>query len=137
MKRIIAAGFAGALIFSGTASAASPAKQIAALQKQVKSLTVTVKKQTKDINTLKNYAAISIAYEFCLTGVVADALQSTWTTIDQASATPLFGEQQTISDSKTCSLLKITRQAIRTPPTTSVFSALTALLSRTSAFRLG
>ena len=50
----------------------------------------------------------------------------------------LFGPQQTISDADTCSPLQITRQGIRNPPTTSVFSALTALLSRrTTAFRLG
>ena len=60
-------------------------------------------------------------------------------TLDKAGGTSLFGPQQTISDADTCSALPVTRQGIRTPPTTSVFSALTSLLSSGKAptFRLG
>ena len=36
-----------------------------------------------------------------------------------------------------CNALQIHRQGIIQPPTTSVFSALVALVSRTKAFRLG
>jgi hypothetical protein len=152
VKRIIAAGCAGALIFAGAASAATPAQKIAALQRDVKALKSTVAKQQKTINcilkvrgkcqTLKttindltSLAAVGVAVEFCLVGVTADALQSTWTTFDQAMASSVFGPQQTISDGGFCNLLQITRQGIRTPPTVSAFSALVALLgTRTSAF---
>lgn len=156
MKRIIAGAFAGALIFAGAASAASPTQRIATLEKQVKALTATVNKQQKTLtclltinkkcqsaqkvaSTLDTAVNVALAYELCLTGVTADAIQSTWVTLDQAGGTSLFGPQQTISDVDTCSALQITRQGIRVPPSPSVFSALTALFSRRMAsfFRLG
>jgi outer membrane murein-binding lipoprotein Lpp len=155
VKRTIAVCFAGVLIFAGVASAASPTARIAKLEKQVKTLTATVQKQQAVINciekaggkcvTLKaattsisNALNATIFVAFCTLGVTADALQSTWTTLDAANHTTLFGPQQTISDADTCGPLQITRQGIRNPPTTSVFSALTALLSRrTAAFRFG
>ncbi len=155
MKRIIAAGCAGALIFAGAASAATPAQKIAALQRDVQALKKTVAKQQQAIRcvikiggkcqtvkqavgTLTTLNAISLAVEFCLIGATTDALQSTWTTVDQAMGSSVFGPQQTISDGGTCQVLQIARQGIRTPPTVSVFSALIALLgTRTSAFSSG
>jgi hypothetical protein len=137
VKRIIAACFAGALIFAGVASAATPAQRIAKLEKQVKTLTATLNKQQKTVKTITNALNASLYIEFCLIGATADAFQSTWTTLDQANHTTLFGVQQTISDANSCSVLQIARQGIRTPPTTSVFSALVALVSRTKAFRFG
>ena len=158
MKRIIAVCFAGLLLLAGAtsvASAATPAQRIASLEKQVKTLTATVKKQQSVINciakssgkcvTLKaafnsvdSVLTATLYVTFCSIGVTADAIQSTWSTLDQAGGTNLFGSQQTISDSNTCGPLQVTRQGIRNPPTTAAFSALTALLAqRTAAFRLG
>jgi hypothetical protein len=138
VKRIIAVCFAGALIFAGTATAATPTARIAKLEKQMKTLSATVTKQQKTIKTLTTALNATIYVEFCNIGVTADAIQSTWATLDQANHTALFGSQQTISDANTCGPLQIARQGIRTPPSASVFSALTALLSRrTAAFRLG
>jgi hypothetical protein len=157
VKRTIALSFVGLLLFAGAASAASdPTARIAKLEKQVKSLTATVQKQQALINcitkdskkkcvTLKSAVAStqnlvvgSLFLTACLSATTADAFQSTWTTLDQANHTTLFGPQQTISDADTCSGLQITRQGIRQPPTTSVFSALTALLTRrTAALRFG
>jgi len=156
VKRLIAACFAGALIFSGTAFAATPTQRIAKLEKEVKTLTATVKKQQTVISclaksngkcqtlkstvaTLENLTVGSLFLTACLSATTADAFQSTWTTLDQAGGTNLFGPQQTISDSNTCNQLQITRQGILTPPTVSVFSALTALLSagKAPAFKLG
>jgi len=145
------------LLFAGAASAASsPTARIAKLEKQVKALTATVHKQQAIINcveklsgkcvTLKSavttaevYGATALLIGTCLAATTADAIQSTWTTLDQANHTTLFGPQQTISDADTCAPLQITRQFIRNPPTTSVFSALTSLLSSGKAptFRLG
>jgi hypothetical protein len=142
VKRIIAACFAGALIFAGAASAATPAAQIAALQKTVKSLQKDVKtlkstvaKQQKAIKLADSRAIAGIAASFCLLGVTTDALQSTWTTVDQATGSSVFGPQQTIGDGGFCNALQITRQGIRTPPTTAAFSALVALTSKTAGFR--
>jgi hypothetical protein len=138
VKRIIAACFAGLLIFAATASAATPTQRITTLEKKLKTLTTTVTKQQKTIKTLTNVLDATLAIEFCLIGVTADALQGTWTTIDQASGTSVFGPQQTISDANACSALKIARQGIRVPPTTSIFSALVALVtSRNATLRLG
>ena len=155
MKRIIAVCFAGLLLFAGAASAATPAQRIASLEKQVKALTATVKKQQAVINciakssnkcvtlksavtTLSSDVFATILVTFCSIAVTADALQSTWTTLDAANHTTLFGPQQTVSDADTCSPLQITRQGIRNPPTTSVFSALESLLSRkTAVLKLG
>lgn len=138
MKRTIAAGFVGALIFAGSAPAATPTQRISALEKQVKTLNATVKKQTKQIKNLNALANASFTVDLCLLGATADALQSTWTTIDQALGTTVFGPQQTISDLSSCSDLRITRQGIKSPPTVSVFSAIVALFkpTRTSAFSL-
>lgn len=107
MKRIIAGAFAGALIFAGAASAASPTQRIATLEKQVKALTATVNKQQKTLtclltinkkcqsaqkvaSTLDTAVNVALAYELCLTGVTADAIQSTWVTLDQAGGTSLL-----------------------------------------------
>jgi len=150
VKRIIAVCFAGLLLFAGAASAATPAQRIASLEKQVKSLTATVKKQQAVINcivkssgkcvtlkaafnTLSSNLNATIYVAFCSIAVTADAIQSTWATLDQANQATLFGPQQTISDADTCGPLQITRQGIRNPPTTSAFSALTALLTRKTA----
>jgi hypothetical protein len=125
-------------IFAGAASAATPAARIAKLERQMKTLTTTVNKQAKTIKTLSNALNASLAVEFCLVGATADALQSTWTTLDQSTGSSIFGPQQTISDANACSALQISRQGIRTPPTASVFSALVQLVSsKTSAFRFG
>jgi hypothetical protein len=137
VKRTIAACFAGALLFAGVASAATPAQRITKLEKSVGTLTKTINTQKKQIKQLQNLVAGALYIETCLAATTADALQSTWTTIDQAAGTTLFGPQQTISDADTCSPLQITRQGIRNPPTASVFSALTSLLSASKAFRLG
>jgi outer membrane murein-binding lipoprotein Lpp len=137
VKRTIAACFAGALLFAGVASAATPAQRITKLEKQVGTLTKTINTQKKQIKQLQNLVVGALYIETCLAATTADALQSTWTTLDQAAGTNLFGPQQTISDSNTCNPLQITRQGIRTPPTPSVFSALTALVNTSKAFRLG
>ena len=142
MKRLIATCFAGVLIFAvmaGVASAATPTSRIAKLEKQVAALTKTINTQKKQIKQLQNLTAGALYIETCLAATTADAFQSTWTTIDQAGGTTLFGPQQTISDSNTCTPLSVTRQGIRTPPTASVFSALTSLLSagKAPAFKLG
>jgi hypothetical protein len=132
----MAACFAGALIFAGVASAATPTQRISTLEKQVKTLKATVAKQQKAITLANNRAVAAIAAEFCILAVTSDALQSTWTTFDQAVPAPVFGQQQTIGDGGFCQALQVSRQGIRTPPTVAAFSALVALTQKQSAFRL-
>ena len=139
MRRIIAAGIVALFALGGTATvatAAKPAKQIAALQKSVKALQKNVKKlkktvagQQKTIKTLTTTVGGTLLIEYCLLGATTDALQSTWTTIDQALGSSVFGPQQTIGNADACSPLRITRQGIQTPPTLVTFSALVALIT--------
>jgi len=135
VKRITAAAFAGVLLFVSVsaASAATPAQRIAKLEKQVKTLQATVKKQqttlTKQQKSLNQVAAAAFTVDLCVLAATTDALQSTWTALDQAGGTSIFGAQQTIGDLNACSDLKITRQGIRNPPTVSVFSAIVGLFS--------
>ena len=82
-------------------------------RKQVKALTATVQKQQAVINCIAKSSGKCVTLKrkstdrqrrprpwrrVLLIGATADALQSTWTTLDQANHTTLFGPQQTISD---------------------------------------
>jgi hypothetical protein len=129
MKRLIAAIAAGAvaLVLAAPAQPAAPttrqlAKQIKVLQKQVKTL-------KKDVKTADLHAAIAIVYAGCSTAVTADALQGTWTVIDQVNGTPIFGTQVPVNDYTICSALQITRAPTQAPPNISVFNSLLALFS--------
>jgi hypothetical protein len=133
VKRIIAVCFAGLLLFAGVASAATPTQRISALEKKLKTLTTTVTKQQKTIKTLTQVLDATLAVEVCISAITADAFQSTWTTIDQAGGTNLFGPQQTITDKNLCSALEITRQGIRNPPTPAAFSAVVSLITGSRA----
>jgi hypothetical protein len=129
MKRLTAAIAAGAvaLVLAAPAQPAGPtnrqlAKQIKVLQKQVK----TLQKQVKQTQLV---ALGSILYTGCSIAVTADALQGTWTVIDQVNGTPIFGAQVPVNDSQVCSAFDITRAPTQVPPNVSVFNSLLALFS--------
>jgi hypothetical protein len=129
MKRLIAAIAAGAvaLVLAAPAQPAGPttrqlAKQIKVLQKQVKTL-------KKDVKTADLHAAIALVYAGCSTAVTADAIQGTWTVIDQVNGTPIFGAQVPVNDYTVCSALQITRAPTQVPPNITVFNSLLALFS--------
>ena len=130
MKRIIAAGFAGLLLLAlsaGAASAATPTQRITKLEKSVKALKTTVTKQNKTIRTLTTALLANFYGDACGMAVMSDAVQSTWAVLNTQLASPVFGTQQTISDQNSCSALRnpsVTRQGIRTPPTTSTISTM-------------
>jgi hypothetical protein len=127
VKRTIAIVVAGAFVFAGAASAATPTQRIAGLEKSVKALKKTVAKQDKTIKILVSALEANFVGDACTVAVMADASQSTWATFDQAIGSSVFGAQQTISDQNACSALRnpnVTRQGIRMPPTTAVFSQL-------------
>lgn len=99
----------------------SLARQIKALQKEVK----TLRAQVRDARAA---AATSLVYSACTTAVTVDALQGTWTFLDQKHATG-FGPQTPVNDYRTCQPLRITRAPGQVPPNTSVFNSLLALFN--------
>lgn len=126
MKRVLVIALIAlvALAVAAPAPAAGPtlkslARQITALQKQVK----TLKKQVTEARAV---AATALVYGACSTAVTADALQGTWTFLDQKHATG-FGPQTPVNDYQTCQPLRITRAPTQLPPNTSVFNSLLAL----------
>jgi len=129
MKRVLVIALIAlvALAVAAPAPAAGPtlkslARQITALQKQVK----TLKKQVTEARAV---AATALVYGACSTAVTADALQGTWTFLDQKHATG-FGPQTPVNDYQTCQPLRITRAPAQVPPNTSVFNSLLALFRR-------
>ena len=129
MKRLIAATAAGAvaLVLAAPALPAAPtnrqlAKQIKVLQKQVK----TLKKQ---VNQVELVAVGTLAYTGCSLAVTADALQGTWTVIDQVNGTPIFGAQVPVNDYTLCSLFDFTRAPTQVPPNVSVFNSLLSIFA--------
>jgi hypothetical protein len=128
MKRVLVT----ALIALVTLAVAAPAP---AADPTVKSLARQIKVLQKDVKTLKAQvtqaraiAATALVYGACSTAVTADALQGTWTFLDQKHATG-FGPQTPVNDYQTCQPLRITRAPTQVPPNVSVFSSLLALFN--------
>jgi hypothetical protein len=126
MKRVFVTALIAlvALAVAAPAPAAGPtlkslARQVKALQKEVK----TLKTQVTQARTV---AATALVYAGCSTAVTADALQGTWTFLDQKHGTG-FGPQTPVNDYQTCQPLRITRAPAQVPPNTSVFNSLLAL----------
>jgi hypothetical protein len=105
--------------------------QVKTLQSQVKKLQAQVKKNTSDLGDVGNVALGTAFYQVCETAVTADAFQGTWQAVDQLATAlgrpAVFGPQTAISDSNTCTPIRISRSQ-GVPPNASVFSALVALL---------
>jgi uncharacterized heparinase superfamily protein len=97
----------------------SLARQIKALQKEVKTLKTQVAQA-------RSAAATALVYGACSTAVTADALQGTWTLLDQKYAAGI-GPQTPVNDYQTCQPLRITRAPTQQPPNVSVFNSLLAL----------
>jgi hypothetical protein len=130
MKRVLATVLISlvALAVVAPAPAAGPtvkslARQITALQKEVKTLKTQLT-QTRAV------AATALIYGACSTAVTADTIQATWTALD-AKLTPTygatFGPQTPTNDYQTCQPLRITRAPTQQPPNVSVFNSLLAL----------
>ncbi|HEY2939775.1 MAG TPA: hypothetical protein VGJ27_08185 [Gaiellaceae bacterium] len=100
--------------------------QITALQKQVKAL----KKQVKAND---NFAVGAFVYSGCAWAVTADALQNTWTKLDQQFGTTVFGAQTPVNDYTACQAVQIVRARTQVPPTTSVFQALLDIFKPSSS----
>jgi hypothetical protein len=113
-------------------------KQVTSLQAQVKTLQKWVPKScsTNSCFTLpqvSSIAALNYEVEICQQAVIADAFQGTWNVIDQISAATqagktYFGTQTPITDSSSCTNVRVTRSS-GIPPTVAIFSSLVTLLT--------
>jgi hypothetical protein len=125
MKRLvpIAVMAAATLVLAAPAQPAPPtnkqlARQVKALQKEVK----TLKKQERET---RNIALGTLVYIGCSIAVTSDALQGTWTVVDQVAGSPIFGPQVPVSDAPgLCAALDIPRAPTQVPPNVSVFDSL-------------
>jgi hypothetical protein len=152
MKRIVVFVLAAATLTctaaqaNGASSAGPTAAQFRALQKQVKALQLQVKTLQKWVPTscstktcltlpdVSGLADFTYTVNICQDAVMADQFQATWTVIDQFSAAvqagkTYFGAQTPIADKSACSLVRVTRPTITTPPTAAIFSSLVTLLT--------
>jgi hypothetical protein len=139
MRRALAlAAFALVLLVPQAAFAAPPTN--AQLAAQIKALQAKVTKQEKTIKTLQTavkdaggLAAAGLAFSACGFAITADAVQGTWSVIDQVSInTPnilrtFFGPQTPVNEQGACTALQVVRTQV-VPPTVAAFSALLSLL---------
>jgi hypothetical protein len=145
MKRFVVLAVACltvSLVASGTAGARSTALTPAekSLQKQLNTVTkdvTTLKKQVKALNkSVKDAGDLgqaAVLLDECSNAVTADALQGTWTIIDQLSAATqagktYFGAQTALDDHGICALFGITRSQV-SPPTVTPYNSLIGLVS--------
>jgi hypothetical protein len=131
-----------ALAWAPAAFAAKPTatekklmKQIAALQKDVK----TLKKQ---VNDATNFGIAGLQLGFCNTAVTADAFQGTWSVIDQIAqgtqaGKTYFGAQVPVNDFNICQRALEVPRSQRVPPTTTPFAQILALLGGSFAYATG
>ena len=138
LKRIVLLVLAAATLAFPAAQATAKSSatptlaQFKALQKQVKALQSQVKKLQTETSDLNAFANGLIPLLACQDVVTADALQGTWSVIDQISTATqagkvYFGPQTPLVDKGACAEFRITRSQ-SVPATVSVFSSLVTLL---------
>jgi hypothetical protein len=135
MKRLIVLASATLAL---TVPAANAAAASGPTMAQFKALQAQLKKDEKKIQTLQNEADFAVTFQLCQNAVTADAFQGTWQSIDALAVSlakpAIFGPQTPISDLQSCGAFRnpiVRSQTV--PPTTSVFSALAALLANYNA----
>ncbi len=138
MRRMLAAGsvLLMALVLVAPANAAAPTPlekklqtQMSTLQKQIPALQKQVKTLQKQVKDLQNYADALTAVNLCSTALAADALQTTWATINLSSTGAIFGTAESaVNDTGACTAFKVTRQTTGVPNLTA-FKALFSLFA--------
>ena len=126
MKRVLVIALISLVAVAVLAPAPASGQTIKSLARQVKALQKQVKTLRTQVTQARAAAATALVYGACSTAVTVDALQGTWTYLDQKHATG-FGAQTPVSDFQTCEPLRITRAPTQVPPNTSVFNSLLAL----------
>jgi hypothetical protein len=127
MKRVFVIALITLVALAVAAPAPAAGPTLKSLARQVKALQKDVKTLKAQLTQTRAVAATALIYGACSTAVTADAFQSTWTFLDQKHATG-FGPQTPLSDFQTCQPLRITRTAPGTvPPNVTTFNSLLAL----------
>jgi len=113
---------------TGTHSQSRQRSDALPLQQQVAALGRQVKTLTAQVNALKTQTGKQLLYidsiydqETCIATLTADALQGTWLVIDKvaqpAMNTTFFGTPGPVDDHGVCARFKITRTLLQVPPT--------------------
>jgi hypothetical protein len=126
MKRVLVTALIALVTLAVAAPAPAAGPTLKSLERQVKALQKDVKTLKAQVKEARAVAATALVYGACSTAATVDALQGTWTFLDQKHATG-FGPQTPVSDFQTCQPLRITRAPTQVPPNTSVFNSLLAL----------
>ena len=126
MKRVLVIALISLVAVAVVMPAPASGQTIKSLARQVKALQKQVKTLKTQVTQARAAAATALVYGACSTAVTVDALQGTWTYLDQKHATG-FGPQTPVNDFQTCQPLRITRAPTQVPPNTSVFNSLLAL----------
>jgi hypothetical protein len=113
-------------------------KQLGTLTKQVTALTKTVNTLKKDLDDTANYAFAVFLLSECNSAITADALQGTWTVIDQISVATqagktYFGPQTPVDDKGVCAgALGVNRSQV-SPPNVDAYKTMLGFLPQTAA----
>ena len=130
MKRVLVAALISLLAMAVAAPAPAAGPTVTSLARQITALQKDVKTLKAQVTTARQIAASALVYSACSTAVTADAIQGTWTILD-AKLTPqygpIFGPQTPTNDYQTCQPLQITRAPTQSPPNAGVFNSLLAL----------
>jgi len=127
MKRVFVTALIALVVLAVAAPAPAAGPTLKSLARQVTALQKEVKTLEKQVSEARAVAATALVYGACSTAVTADALQGTWTFLDQKHASG-FGPQTPVNDYQTCQPLRIIRAPTQVPPNTSVFNSLLALV---------
>ena len=126
MKRVCVTALIALMTLAVAAPAPAAGPSLKSLQRQITALKKEVTTLKKQVREARSVAATALVYGACSTAVTADALQGTWTFLDQKHATG-FGPQTPVNDYQTCQPLRITRSPTAVPPNVSTFNSLLAL----------
>ena len=125
MRRAIATAAVLTICLVGAApTGAAGGPTLRSLQAQITTLKKQVKTLKKQVTRDRNFAIGAFVYGGCSWAVTADALQNTWTKLDQQFGTTVFGSQTPVNDYTACQSVQIVRARTQQPPTASVFQAL-------------
>lgn len=134
MRRSLAVAIVVALGLVAAAPAGAAGPTLRSLQAQITTLKKQVKTLKKQVKAEQNFALGSLVYNGCAWAATADALQNTWTTVDQrVPAPPAFGAQTAVNDYGACQSFRIVRARTQVPPNTAVFQALLDIFKQSSS----
>jgi hypothetical protein len=144
-KAFVLCAIVGAAVYAATAlSASGPTPIEKTLQKQVKTLTKTVATLKKNQSADEAVIGVTLLFTVCSDEIAADALQGTWSVVDQISSAlqagkTYFGPQTpvtaTIQGQDVCASGGVTRSPV-TSGAVPTIAGYQALLGGLSAYKL-